>query len=86
MTASPGIVVLDRSGHISFTTEVAAALLRLGDGLTVRDARLIGRQGVNNHPWRVFIGGERLGKRPPHQRRRIVQQHDHGAFGCGAIV
>lgn len=45
MTASPGIVVLDRSGHISFTTEAAAALLRLGDGLTVRGARLIGRRG-----------------------------------------
>ena len=45
MTASPGIVVLDRSGHISFTTEAAAALLRLGDGLTVRGARLTGCQG-----------------------------------------
>ncbi len=45
MTASPGIIVLDRSGRISFTTEAAAALLRLGDGLTVRGARLIGRQG-----------------------------------------
>jgi hypothetical protein len=50
------------------------------------DVRLIGRQGVNNDPRCVLIGGERLGKRPPHQRRRIVQQHDHGAFGCGAIV
>jgi DNA-binding CsgD family transcriptional regulator/quercetin dioxygenase-like cupin family protein len=45
MTASPGIVVLDRSGYISFTTDAAAALLRLGDGLTVRSHRLIGRQG-----------------------------------------
>ena len=45
MTASPGIVVLDRSGRISFTTEAAAVLLRLGDGLTVRGSRLIGRQG-----------------------------------------
>jgi DNA-binding CsgD family transcriptional regulator/quercetin dioxygenase-like cupin family protein len=45
MTASPGIVVLDRSGAISFTTETANALLRLGDGLTVRGARLIERRG-----------------------------------------
>ncbi len=45
MTASPGIVVLDRSGRISFTTDAAAALLRLGDGLTVRGARLIERLG-----------------------------------------
>ena len=45
MTASPGIVVLDRSGRIGFTTDAAAALLRLGDGLSVRGARLVGRGG-----------------------------------------
>lgn len=45
MTGSPGIVVLDRSGRIGFTTEAAAAMLRLGDGLTVRGARLVGRLG-----------------------------------------
>ena len=45
MAASPGIVVLDRSGRISFASDGAAALLQLGDGLTVRGGRLIGRQG-----------------------------------------
>jgi hypothetical protein len=45
MTASPGIVVLDRSGRISFTTDGAATLLHLGDGLTTRGGRLIGCQG-----------------------------------------
>jgi DNA-binding CsgD family transcriptional regulator/quercetin dioxygenase-like cupin family protein len=45
MATSPGIVVLDRSGRVGFTTESAAALLRAGDGLTVRGARLVGRGG-----------------------------------------
>lgn len=45
MVASLGIVVLDRSGRISFATDGAAALLQPGDGLTVRGGRLIARQG-----------------------------------------
>ena len=35
---------------------------------------------------RVIAAGKHLGERAAHQRRRIVEQHDHGAFGGGAIV
>ena len=45
MSASPGIVVLDRSGRIGFATDGAATLLQLGDGLTARGGQLIGRRG-----------------------------------------
>ncbi|WP_240790182.1 cupin domain-containing protein [Roseomonas sp. HF4] len=42
---SPGIVVLDRAGRIGFVTDVAEAMLRLGDGVSVQSGRLAGRWG-----------------------------------------
>lgn len=40
MATSPGILVLDRTGRIGFATDSALAMLRPGDGLTVRGGRL----------------------------------------------
>ena len=35
---------------------------------------------------RLLADGKHLGERRAHQRRRIVEQHDHRAFGGGAVV
>ena len=51
-----------------------------------RDLRLIVGERVHYHQRRVLRGGEYVRERTPHQRRRIVQQHDHRAFGGGDIV
>ena len=51
-----------------------------------RDFRLIGGKRVHHDARRFLRGSEHLGERAPHQRRRIVEQHDHRAFGGGKIV
>ncbi len=50
------------------------------------DVRLIGGKCMHHHARRFLRASEHLGKRPPHQRRGIVKQHDHRAFGGGEIV
>ena len=35
---------------------------------------------------RLRAGPQRFGERAPHQRRGIVEQHDHRAFGGDAVV
>jgi len=41
---------------------------------------------VHHHARRLLRRGEHLSQRAAHQRRRIVEQHDHRAFGGGEIV
>ncbi len=53
-----------------------------GDG----DLGLVAGQRMHHHARRLLRGGEDFGERAPHQRRRIVEQHDHRAFGGGQIV
>lgn len=50
------------------------------------DLRLVGGERVHHHPRRLLRAREHFGERAPHQRRRIVEQHDHRAFGGGEIV
>ena len=50
------------------------------------DIRLIGRQRMHDGRRRILARRECLRERDAHQRRRIVEQHDHRAFGGGAIV
>ena len=50
------------------------------------DVGLIARQRMNNRGRRIDAAAKRLGERAAHQRRRVVEQHDHRAFGDGAIV
>ncbi len=47
---------------------------------------LIGRKRMHDHRRCGLARGEHLGKRAPHQRRRIVEQHRHRAFSGGAII
>ena len=49
------------------------------------DIGMIGGQGMDDGMGRVGASRQRFGERPPHQRRRIVEQHDHGALGGGPI-
>ena len=51
-----------------------------------RDFRLIVGERVHHHQRRLLRRGEHVRQRAPHQRRRIVEQHDHRAFGGGDIV
>ena len=51
-----------------------------------RDLRLVGGQRIDDDRRRVLRGGEDLGQRLAHQRRRVVEQHDHRAFGGGAVI
>jgi hypothetical protein len=51
-----------------------------------RDIRLVGGQSMHDHQRRLLRGREYIGQRAAHQRRRIVEQHDHRAFGGGEIV
>jgi hypothetical protein len=51
-----------------------------------RDVGLIGCERINHHLRGLLRGGEYFGERAPHQRRGIVQKHDHRAFGGGEIV
>ena len=51
-----------------------------------RDLRLVGGERMHHHARRLLRGGEHFGERAPHQRRGIVEQHDHRAFGGGEIV
>ena len=51
-----------------------------------RDLRLIVGERMHHHQRRLLRCGEHVRQRAPHQRRRIVEQHDHRAFGGGEIV
>jgi hypothetical protein len=51
-----------------------------GSGLGV-----IGSEGMDDGVRRIGAPRQRLGERPPHQRRGIVEQHDHGALGGGPV-
>ena len=46
---------------------------------------LIAGKRMNHGRRRILAAGEHLGHRATNQRRRIVEQHDHGAFGGSAI-
>ena len=50
------------------------------------DFRLIGGERVHDHRRCLLAAAQRLGERPAHQWRRIIKQHDHGAFGGGQII
>ena len=50
------------------------------------DIRSIRRERVNDSRRRPLAPRQGLRKRAAHQRRKIIEQHDHGAFGGGAIV
>ena len=50
------------------------------------DVRLIVDQRVHHRGRRIGARAERVRERIAHQRRRIVEQQDHRAFGGGAIV
>ena len=50
------------------------------------DVRLIGGERLDDGGRRLLARGEHVGERLAHQRRGIVEQHDHGAFGGAAIV
>jgi hypothetical protein len=52
----------------------------------LRDVELVGGERMHHHARRLLRGGEHVGERSAHQRRGIVEQHDHRAFGGGAIV
>ncbi len=51
-----------------------------------RDIGLVGGERLDDGGRRLRARRQCLGERLPHQRRRIVEQHDHGAFGGAAIV
>ena len=51
-----------------------------------RDFRLIIGERVHHYQGSILRGGEHVRERAPHQRRGIVQQHDHRAFGGGDII
>ena len=50
------------------------------------DFRLVAGERVDNRWRRIGAVGETVGERVTHQRRRIVEQHQHRAFGGGAVV
>ena len=50
------------------------------------DVRLIVDQRVHDRGRRIAARAERVGERVAHQRRRIVEQHDHRAFGGDAVI
>ena len=50
------------------------------------DARLIGSERKNDRRRRVGARGKSIGERAAHQRRGIVEQHQHGALGGAKIV
>jgi hypothetical protein len=51
-----------------------------------RHFRLVGGEREDHRRRREFAEGERLRQRDPHQRRRIVEQHDQRALGGGAVI
>jgi hypothetical protein len=51
-----------------------------------RDLGLVVCKRQHDGGRRVLTRGERLRERAAHQRRRIVEQHEHRAFGGGAVV
>ena len=51
-----------------------------------RDLRLVAGKGEYDGRRRARTRRQRVGERPAHQRRRIVEQHQHRAFGGGEIV
>ena len=70
----------DRLDQIGVEQERRALQDRRGD------VRLIVGERMHHRRRRVLAAGENLGERAANQRRRIVEQHDHGAFGGGPIV
>ena len=50
------------------------------------DLRLIAGEREDDGRRRVLARRQRLRERDAHQRRRIVEQHQQGAFGGGAVV
>jgi hypothetical protein len=48
--------------------------------------RLIRRESMHDDLRRPIRRCKSLGERSANQRRRIVQKHDHRAFGSGAII
>ena len=51
-----------------------------------RDLRLVGGKREHDGRRRARACRKRVGERAAHQRRRIVEQHQHRAFGGGEIV
>ena len=49
------------------------------------DVGMVGGERVDHGMGRIGASRQRFGKRLPHQRRGIVEQHDHGALGGGPI-
>ena len=50
------------------------------------DLRLVGSQRQHDRRRRARACRQRVGQRPAHQRRGVVEQHQHHAFGGGGIV
>ena len=50
------------------------------------DLRLIGGQRQDDGRRCARACRQHIGQRPPHQRRRVVEQHQHRALGRGEIV
>ena len=65
---------------------VITSALTLGKLATLANVGLIVGQRVNDGGRRLLARGEHLGERLAHQRRGVVEQHDHGAFGGGPVV
>ncbi len=50
------------------------------------DLELVAGERKNHRRWRRVAGRERFGERSPHQRRGIVEQHEHGALRRRPII
>ncbi len=66
--------------------EVVVADQRRALEQRLRHLELVGGERPHHHRRRLLRRGEDLGHGLPHQRRRVVEQHDHRAFGGGEIV
>ena len=66
--------------------EIVVADQRRAFEQRLRHLELVGGERPHHHRRRLLRRGEDLGHGLPHQRRRIVEQHDHRAFGGGEIV
>ena len=75
-----GLAAGDRLDQIGVEQERRALQDRCGD------VWLIACQRMHHRRRSIRAAGENLGQRTANQRRRIVEQHDHGAFGGGPIV
>jgi len=50
------------------------------------NVRLVGRERMHDYRRRHLARGKHIRERLTNQRRRVVQQHDHRAFGGRAII